>query len=99
MKDLITSVLMILVLTVSLGILYPFAVWGVSARIVPKSGKWFTRRGRRKDRWFRIDRTNIHLAAILLFATVSCSNRYDAAGVRWFELRADQQKNDRPDRG
>lgn len=30
MKDLITSVLMIFVLTVSLGILYPLAVWGVS---------------------------------------------------------------------
>ena len=29
MKDLITSVLMILLMTVSLGILYPLAVWGV----------------------------------------------------------------------
>ncbi|MEP6901171.1 MAG: potassium-transporting ATPase subunit KdpC, partial [Actinomycetota bacterium] len=30
MKDLITSALMILVLTVALGIVYPFAVWGVA---------------------------------------------------------------------
>jgi potassium-transporting ATPase KdpC subunit len=35
MKDLITSVLMILVLTVSLGILYPLAVWGVSQVMFP----------------------------------------------------------------
>jgi K+-transporting ATPase ATPase C chain len=35
MKDLITSVLMILVFTVSLGILYPLAVWGVSQAIFP----------------------------------------------------------------
>jgi len=35
MKDLITSVLMIFVLTVSLGILYPLAVWGVSQVIFP----------------------------------------------------------------
>ncbi|MGH9820926.1 MAG: potassium-transporting ATPase subunit KdpC [Pyrinomonadaceae bacterium] len=35
MKDLITSVLMILVFTVSLGILYPLAVWGVSQVIFP----------------------------------------------------------------
>jgi K+-transporting ATPase ATPase C chain len=33
MKDLITSVLMIFVFTVSLGILYPLAVWGVSQAI------------------------------------------------------------------
>lgn len=37
MKDLITSVLMILVLTVSLGILYPFAVWGVSQGLFPRA--------------------------------------------------------------
>ncbi len=30
MKDLITSVLMLIVLTVALGIVYPIAVWGVS---------------------------------------------------------------------
>jgi K+-transporting ATPase ATPase C chain len=35
MKDLITSALMILVMTVALGILYPFAVWGVSQVIFP----------------------------------------------------------------
>jgi len=32
-KDLLTSVLMILVSTVGLGILYPLAVWGVSQAI------------------------------------------------------------------
>ncbi|HRI04161.1 MAG TPA: potassium-transporting ATPase subunit KdpC [Pyrinomonadaceae bacterium] len=30
MKDLFTSILMLVVLTVALGIVYPFAVWGVS---------------------------------------------------------------------
>lgn len=35
MKDLVTSVLMIFVLTVALGILYPLAVWGVSQVIFP----------------------------------------------------------------
>ncbi|MEP7074431.1 MAG: potassium-transporting ATPase subunit KdpC [Acidobacteriota bacterium] len=35
MKDLITSVLMIFVLTIALGILYPLAVWGVSQTIFP----------------------------------------------------------------
>ena len=35
MKDLITSVLMILVFTVSLGVLYPLAVWGVGQAIFP----------------------------------------------------------------
>lgn len=35
MKDLITSVLMILVFTVSLGILYPLAVWGVGQALFP----------------------------------------------------------------
>src|SRR5438552_1956030 len=35
MKDLITSVLMFLVLTVALGIIYPLAVWGVSQAIFP----------------------------------------------------------------
>ena len=35
MKDLITSVLMIFVMTVSLGILYPLAIWGVSQLIFP----------------------------------------------------------------
>lgn len=35
MKDLITSVLMILVFTVSLGILYPLAVWGVGQTLFP----------------------------------------------------------------
>ncbi|MBS1793705.1 MAG: K(+)-transporting ATPase subunit C [Acidobacteria bacterium] len=35
MKDLITSVLMILVLTISLGLLYPLAVWGVGQLIFP----------------------------------------------------------------
>ena len=35
MKDLITSVLMLLVFTVSLGILYPLAVWGVGQAIFP----------------------------------------------------------------
>jgi len=35
MKDLITSVLMIFVLTISLGILYPLAVWGISQAIFP----------------------------------------------------------------
>lgn len=35
MKDVITSALMILVFTVSLGILYPLAVWGVGQAIFP----------------------------------------------------------------
>ena len=35
MKDLITSALMILVLTVALGILYPLAVWAVGQTIFP----------------------------------------------------------------
>lgn len=35
MKDLITSALMILVFTISLGLLYPLAVWGVSQMIFP----------------------------------------------------------------
>lgn len=35
MKDLITSVLMILVMTVALGLLYPFAVWGVGQMLFP----------------------------------------------------------------
>ncbi len=35
MKDLITSALMILVLTVSLGVFYPLAVWGVGQVIFP----------------------------------------------------------------
>jgi potassium-transporting ATPase KdpC subunit len=35
MKDLITSALMIVVLTVSLGLVYPFAVWGISQVIFP----------------------------------------------------------------
>ena len=35
MKDLITSALLILIFTVSLGIIYPFAVWGVSQVIFP----------------------------------------------------------------
>ncbi len=35
MKNLITSVLMVLVFTVSLGILYPLAVWGVSQAVFP----------------------------------------------------------------
>lgn len=35
MKDLITSALMILVFTVSLGILFPLAVWGVGQVIFP----------------------------------------------------------------
>jgi K+-transporting ATPase ATPase C chain len=35
MKDLITSVLMILVMTIGLGILYPLAVWGVAQAIFP----------------------------------------------------------------
>lgn len=35
MKNLITSALMILVFTVSLGIIYPLAVWGVSQVIFP----------------------------------------------------------------
>lgn len=35
MKDLITSVLMIVVMTVGLGILYPLAVWGVGQLVFP----------------------------------------------------------------
>lgn len=35
MKDLITSALLILVFTISLGIIYPLAVWGVSQVIFP----------------------------------------------------------------
>ncbi len=35
MKDLVTSILMILVFTVSLGILYPLAVWGVGQAAFP----------------------------------------------------------------
>jgi potassium-transporting ATPase KdpC subunit len=35
MKDIITSALMILVLTVSLGILYPLAVWAIGQTIFP----------------------------------------------------------------
>jgi len=35
MKDLITSALMILVFTISLGLLYPLAVWGVGQTIFP----------------------------------------------------------------
>jgi K+-transporting ATPase ATPase C chain len=35
MKDLITSVLMILVMTVGLGVLYPLAVWGVGQLVFP----------------------------------------------------------------
>jgi potassium-transporting ATPase KdpC subunit len=35
MKDLITSVLMIFVMTVSLGVLYPLAVWGVGQVFFP----------------------------------------------------------------
>jgi K+-transporting ATPase ATPase C chain len=35
MKDLITSTLIILVFTVSLGILYPLAVWGVGQTVFP----------------------------------------------------------------
>jgi potassium-transporting ATPase KdpC subunit len=35
MKDLKTSAVMILVLTIALGVLYPFAVWGVSQVIFP----------------------------------------------------------------
>jgi K+-transporting ATPase ATPase C chain len=35
MKDLITSALMILVFTVSLGVLYPLAVWGIGQILFP----------------------------------------------------------------
>ncbi|MDQ3180053.1 MAG: potassium-transporting ATPase subunit KdpC [Acidobacteriota bacterium] len=35
MKNLITSALMILVLTISLGVIYPLAIWGVSQIIFP----------------------------------------------------------------
>lgn len=35
MKDLITSVLLVLVSTLGLGVLYPLAVWGVSQAIFP----------------------------------------------------------------
>ncbi|HEV7699201.1 MAG TPA: potassium-transporting ATPase subunit KdpC [Pyrinomonadaceae bacterium] len=35
MKDLITSILMLIVLTVALGVLYPLAVWGVSQAVFP----------------------------------------------------------------
>lgn len=35
MKDIITSVLMLVVFTISLGILYPLAVWGVGQTIFP----------------------------------------------------------------
>jgi K+-transporting ATPase ATPase C chain len=35
MKDLITSALMIIVFTVSLGVLYPLAVWGVGQALFP----------------------------------------------------------------
>ncbi|MGC2235681.1 MAG: potassium-transporting ATPase subunit KdpC [Pyrinomonadaceae bacterium] len=35
MKDLITSALMILVMTIALGVLYPLAVWGVGQVIFP----------------------------------------------------------------
>lgn len=35
MKDLITSVLMVLVLTITLGIIYPLAVWSVSQIVFP----------------------------------------------------------------
>lgn len=35
MKDLLTSILMIFVMTVALGILYPLAVWGVSQTLFP----------------------------------------------------------------
>ncbi len=35
MKDIITSALMILVFTVSLGVVYPLAVWGIGQVIFP----------------------------------------------------------------
>jgi len=35
MKDLITSVLMIVAMTVGLGIFYPLAVWGVGQFVFP----------------------------------------------------------------
>jgi K+-transporting ATPase ATPase C chain len=35
MKDLITSALMILVMTIALGVLYPLAVWGIGQVIFP----------------------------------------------------------------
>lgn len=35
MKDLITSVLMVLVFTISLGVLYPLAVWGIGQLVFP----------------------------------------------------------------
>ncbi|MBK7704351.1 MAG: potassium-transporting ATPase subunit KdpC [Acidobacteria bacterium] len=35
MKDVITSALMIIVLTVSLGLLYPVAVWGIAQLVFP----------------------------------------------------------------
>ena len=35
MKDLVTSVLMVLVLTIALGIAYPLAVWGIGQVIFP----------------------------------------------------------------
>jgi K+-transporting ATPase ATPase C chain len=35
MKDLLTSALMILIFTVSLGVLYPLAVWGVGQLVFP----------------------------------------------------------------
>jgi potassium-transporting ATPase KdpC subunit len=35
MKDLITSALMILVLTITLGVIYPLAVWGVAQIVFP----------------------------------------------------------------
>ncbi len=36
MKDLITSTLMILLITISLGVIYPFAVWAVGQTIFPQ---------------------------------------------------------------
>jgi K+-transporting ATPase ATPase C chain len=35
MKDLITSILMLVIMTIALGIIYPFAVWGVSQALFP----------------------------------------------------------------
>jgi K+-transporting ATPase ATPase C chain len=35
MKDLITSILMLVIMTIALGIMYPFAVWGVSQALFP----------------------------------------------------------------
>ena len=97
-RHLLTAALMTVVTTILLGLVYPLVVTGLAQVAFPDAGERPADRAARQGGRLADHRAAVHVARLLLLASLSRRLRLRRERLVWLEPRPDQQEADRPRR-